>query len=337
MERCRADLAEAYPAEAFLPVARGADGEWPDVLADFGADLVCHPSPYELSDFRYNARWCVGRPVLPVYVNYGYPCTAFALFAMGLTNFAFQWKVFLESDAALASYRSVSPVAGCNGVVAGDLKLDPLASFPRNPGPRRRVLLCPHHSVGGGANDVLALSNFLRYADFFAELPARFPELDFLFRPHPFLFPVLERPKFWGPEKCAAWRERFLAHPNAAWSSGGDPVADFAASDAIVQDCASFLAEWMFTGRPCCYLLKSEADLSKFLPVGRECLARCTVAYDEAAIAAFLRDVVLGGRDALAEEREAFRRGLGVNFPHAAEAALRSIRDGLGLGPRASG
>ena len=123
-ERCRADLAEAYPAEAFLPVARGADGEWPDVLADFGADLVCHPSPYELSDFRYNARWCVGRPVLPVYVNYGYPCTAFALFAMGLTNFAFQWKVFLESDAALEAYRSASPVAGCNGVVAGDLKTD---------------------------------------------------------------------------------------------------------------------------------------------------------------------------------------------------------------------
>ena len=331
MERCRAALAVSVPAEAFLPVACGADGGWPDVLSDFGADLVCHSSPYELSDFRYNPRWCVGRPFLPVYANYGYPCTAFALPVLGLSNYAFQWKVFLESEAALGAYRSASPVAGCNGVVAGDMKMDALAAAPRNPGPRRRVLLAPHHSVGGGANGVLSLSNFLRFADFFAELPARFPELDFLFRPHPFLFPVLSRPKFWGPAKCAAWRERFLAHPNAAWSGGGDPVADFAASDAIVQDSASFLAEWMFTGRPCCYLLKSPEDVSEFLPVGRECLARCTVACDEAAIDAFLRDVVLGGRDDLAAEREAFRREIAVNFPHAADAALASIKRDLGI------
>ena len=332
MERCRAALATSIPAEAFLPVARGADGEWPDVLSDFGADLVCHPSPYELSDFRYNPRWCVGRPFLPVYVNYGYPCTAFALPIMGLSNYAYQWKVFLESDAALATYRSVSPVAGCNGVVAGDMKMDALAALPRPAGPRRRVLIAPHHSVEGGANDVLALSTFLIHADLFAELPARFPELDFLFRPHPFLFPVLARPKFWGPAKCAAWRERFLAHPNAAWTSGGDPIEDFAASDAIVQDCSSFLPEWMFTGRPCCYLLKSEADLAKFLPVGRDCLKCCTVACDAAAIEAFLRDVVLGGRDALAGEREAFRRTLMVNHPHAADAALGAIAAGLGIG-----
>ena len=49
------------------------------------------------------------------------------------------------------------------------------------------------------------------------------------------------------------------------------------------------------------------------------------------AIEAFLRDVVLGGRDALAAEREAFRRALAVNYPRAADAALRSIRDALGM------
>ncbi len=331
MERCRAALADAYPPEAFLPVSRGADGQWPDVLSDFGADLACHPSPYELSDFRYNPRWCVGRPVLPVYVNYGYPCTVFAPPVLASANYGLQWKVFLEGEAALESYRRASPWGGGNGVVAGDVKMDALAALPRPAGPRRRVLLCPHHSVAGGANDVLALSNFLRYADLFAELPARFPELDFLFRPHPFLFPVLARPKFWGPARCAAWRERFLSRPNAAWSDGGDPARDFAASDAIVQDCASFLPEWMFTGRPCCYLLRSEADRAKFLPVGLECLARCTVALDAAAIEAFLRDVVLGGRDGLAAEREAFRRAIAVNWPHAAAAALDDIRRGLGL------
>ena len=326
MERCLADLAANYPPDAFLSIFRRPDGQWPDILAEFGADIVCHPSPYDLSDFRYNPRWCVGRPILPIYVNYGYPCTAFALPVLGLSNYAYLWKVFLEGDDSLEAYRSVSPMAGCNGVVVGDVKMDALASATRHSSPRKRVLVCPHHSVEGGANNLLALSNFLRYADFFADLPARFPELDFLFRPHPFLFSVLAHPKFWGPAKCAAWRERFLMHPNAAWSQGGDAVADFAASDAIIQDCSSFLAEWMFTGRPCCYMLKSKDDVAKFLPVGRECLRHCTVAFDAATIDTFLRDVVLGGRDDLATARETFRRSIAVNWPHATDAALNAIR-----------
>ena len=71
-------------------------------------------------------------------------------------------------------------MSGRNGVVTGDMKMDALAALPQNPGPRRRVLVAPHHSVEGGANDILALSNFLRYSDFFASLPAKFPELDFV-------------------------------------------------------------------------------------------------------------------------------------------------------------
>ena len=338
MERCRAALAEAYPPEALLPVARGADGAWPDVLSDFGADLVCHPSPYELSDFRYNPRWCVGRPFLPVHVNYGYYRSVYDRHVMASRNYALFWKAFFECDATLAEYRERSILRGANAEVVGYVKMDPLASFPPNPGPRKRVMLCPHHSVEGGANDALALSNFLRYADLFAELPARFPELDFLFRPHPFLFPVLSRPKFWGPAKCAAWRERFLSRPNASWSPGGDCFPEFAASDAIVQDCGSYLVEWLYTGKPCCYLLKSETDLEKFAPLGKECLRRCHLAYDEAAIDRFLRDVVLGGRDALAAGREAFRKTVMVNYPHAADAALASIGEALGFvpGPPAS-
>ena len=329
MGRCRAALAEAYPAEAFLPVARGADGAWPDVLSDFGADLVCHPSPYELSDFKYNPRWCVGRPFLPIHVNYGYYRSVYDRHVMASRNYALFWKAFFECDATLAEYREHSVLRGTNAEVVGYVPMDALASFPPNPGPRKRVLLCPHHSVEGGANDALALSNFLRYADFLADLPARFPELDFLFRPHPFLFSVLSRPKFWGPAKCAAWRERFLAHPNAAWTDGGDHLREFAASDAIVQDCGSFLVEWFYTGKPCCYLLKSEADFAKFAPLGQDALRSCHLAFDASAIESFLRDVVLGGRDGLASKRESFRRLLMVNYPHAAEAAILSIRKGL--------
>lgn len=331
MEKCRAALSRVYPDEALFTVHRSQDGQWPDAIGEFGADIVCHPSPYDLSDFHYNPRWCVGREVLPIYVNYGYPCTYFATLVLALDNYARQWRVLLEGNAALAAYREASAIGGVNGIVVGSIKMDALAGISSENRVRKRVLICPHHSIVGGANSELQLSNFMRFADFFAELPAHFPELDFLLRPHPFLFPVLAHPKFWGPEKCTAWRKRFLSHSNAAWSEMGDPISDFAATDAIVQDCASFLADWMFTGKPCCYMLKPGDDLSNFLPIGRECLKRCHVARDESAIEKFLREVVIADRDPLAASRAVFRQEIAVNFPNAAEAALRSIRNDLGM------
>ncbi len=333
MERCRAALAATYPPESFLPIIRRPDGQWPDILAEFGADIVCHPSPYDLSDFRYNPRWCVGRPYLPIHVNYGYYRSLYDRHLMANRNYAVFWKAFFECDATLAEYREHSILRGANAEVVGYVKMDALATaspMVRN-GNRRRVMIAVHHSVEGGANDVLGLSNFLRYADFFADLPARFPDLDFLFRPHPFLFPVLARPKFWGPAKCAVWRERFLSHPNAAWSDGGDYFAEFASCDAIIQDCGSYLVEWFYTGKPCCYMLKSEADFAKFAPLGRECLHRCHLAYEQGEIETFLRRVVLNGQDDLAGERERFRKAVAVNHPHAADAALGAIVRGLGL------
>ena len=332
MERCQAMLAETYPAEAFRPVTRGADGQWPDILSDFGADIVCHPSPYELSDFKYNPRWCVGRRFLPIYISYSFSTSVFGYGVLGLRNYACFWKVFTECDATTKEYAEHSILKGANAETAGYFKMDALASarpWPRN-GTRKRVLIAPHHSVDGGTNDTLALSNFQRYADYFLALPERHPELDFVFRPHPFLFTVLSRPSKWGAKRVEDWIARMKAHPNVRWSDEGDYFPAFASCDAIVQDCGSYLAEWLYTGKPCCYMLKAPSDIdAKFTPTGKECLSHCYLAYDEAAIEKFLHDVVEGGCDPKAAARDEFRKTIMVNYPHAAETALRSIKQSL--------
>jgi len=335
IERCRAALAEAYPAEAFLPVARGADGAWPDVLADFGADLVCHPSPYELSDFKYNPRWCVGRSLLPIYISYSFSTSVFGYGVLSRLNYAWFWKVFVECDETAREYAEHSILKGANAETVGYFKMDSLASakpWPRN-GDRKRVLIAPHHSVKGGANDMLALSNFQRYADYFLSLPEKHPELDIVFRPHPFLFDVLSRPSKWGPKKVLRWVARMKAHPNVRWSGEGDYFPSFASCDAIVHDCGSFLAEWFYTGKPGCFLLKDPSDAAaKFTPLGKECLSHCYLACDEAAIETFLRNVVIGGSDPKAAARDAFRKTIMVNHPHAADTALAKIGWELGMG-----
>ena len=175
-------------------------GIWPDVIGDFGADIVCYPSPYDLSAFRYNPHWAVGRNFLPIYISYSFSTSLHGYGVYGRQNYAYFWKVFVECEANAKEYAEHSILKGANAEVVGYFKMDALASakpWPRN-GNRKRVLIAPHHSVEGGANDSLALSNFQRYADYFLALPEKHPDLDFVFRPHPFLFTVLAQPFKWG-------------------------------------------------------------------------------------------------------------------------------------------
>lgn len=326
MEACARELREAYPEDLVRKVTVDEFGAWPEVL--LGADIVCYPSPYELSSFRYNPRYAVGRDFLPICANYGFYRSVYDREVMGNQCYAYLWKAFFECEETLREYAAHSVLKGTNADLVGYIKMDALAwaMAAARPHARKRVLIAPHHSVEGGTNQMLALANFVGYADFFGALPDRYPEIDFVFRPHPFLFTVLSRPNQWGPERVAAYVAALKAKPNVVWCDAGDYFPAFAEADACVQDCGSWLVEWLYTGKPCCYMLKSPDDIGeKFAPLGQQCLGHCTLAYDEATIDAFIREVVIGGNDPKAEARKAFAQTIMVNWPHAADVALEHI------------
>lgn len=164
------------------------------------------PSPYEFSSFRYNPSRAGAAGLLGLHVNYGFYRSVYDRSVLAQENYARFWKVFLECDATLEEYRAHAAGSGDNAELVGYVKMDSLASAkpcPRN-GNRKRVLIAPHHSVEGGANETLALSNFQRYADYFLALPEKHPEIDFVFRPHPFLFRVLAHPSRCGGRRSTA-------------------------------------------------------------------------------------------------------------------------------------
>ena len=328
MARCAAEMAARVPKERLAVADTDEFGNWQEALE--GADIVCYPSPYELSSFRYNPRYAVGRDFLPITVNYGFYRSLYDRHVMQGQSYAYMWKAFFECDETLAEYRAHSAVGGANGDLVGYVKMDALAAVVPAPHARPRILVAPHHSVEGGTNKMLALSNFAAYSAFFAALPDRYPQIDFVFRPHPYLFKVLARPTQWGRQRVDEYIADLRAKPNVIWSDGGDYFREFAESDACIQDCGSYLVEYFYTGRPCCYMLKSPRDIdAKFAPLGRECLANCYIAYDTAAIDRFVADVVLGGKDPKREARAAFAKRIMVNYPRAAEVALAHIKDAL--------
>ena len=328
MEACEEEMRSAFPADRVLVVRPDEFGLWPDVLD--GVDIVCYPSPYELSTFRYNPRYSVGRAFLPICANYGFYRSVYDRHLMGGQSYAYMWKAFFECEDTLSEYRRYSAIGGGNGDLVGYIKMDRLASVKAEPHERRRILVALHHSVEGGTNKMLALANFIEYADYFSQLPDRYPDIDFVFRPHPFLFKILRDRGIWHPDRIAAYQVALRAKPNVVWSDGGDYFREFAESDGCIQDCGSYLVEYFYTGKPCCYMLKSPSDIAeKFAPLGQKCLERCYVAYDTDAIDGFMRDVIVGGRDTKAAARAEFAREVMVNYPNAADAALRHIKEAL--------
>lgn len=329
MDHCLEELGKDFSREYITGAKCDVDGLW-ETETD-NADIVCYPMPYDLSSYKYNPRYALEGDFLPVYVNYGYPCTRFAIDVMHLDNYAVFWKVFLENEYTAETYNEASVIGGINGVITGCVKLDRLASLGNlRQSNRKTLLICPHHSVEGGLNNLLALSNFLRLADYFKDLPARFPDIDFIFRPHPFLIKTLSSPKFWGEQKVAAYRAALVANRNLTWSDAPDYLREFAISDGIIQDCASFTVEYAYTGKPCCYILKTPDDIAKkFLPIGQDTLKSCYQAYTAEDIDQFISNVILNGKDPFRNARLDFCHKIMINFPHATETALKLIKSAI--------
>ncbi len=329
MDRCyEALLEENISAQRIIRAEKDELDRWSDVC--IGMDIVCYNSPYNLSFYRYLPRYAVGRAFLPIMVNYGFYRSKYDDKLLAMNNYEYLWKAFFECEETLAQYRRNSTIEGVNGDLVGYIKMDPLSTVPCEEHERKRILVALHHSVEGGNNKDLELGNMLRYSDYFLNLPGRYPEIDFVYRPHPHLFQLLTERKIWSEEKVEQYIAALKSKPNVIWSNGQDYFKEFAESDGCIQDCGSFLVEYFYTGKPCCYMLKDPGDIEgKFVELGKKCLEQCYISYDTDAIDSFIENVIIAGNDEKAEGRAALAKEIMVNYPHAAEAALESIKKAI--------
>ena len=296
------------------------------------ADLVFSSVLYEDQTLPDYAVERLSRRALVAIVYYGYGGLFFTNEQKTplLPNVTFAWRYFVSNEATRAMSVARNPALAASARAVGYCKMDRLASVRPHVRARRRVILCPHHTIDRDA-DGLALSTFLQHADMYLELPAQFPEIDFVFRPHPHLFPRLSTAKWWGAEKTDAYRAKMASFPNVEFQQGGDYFETFADSDALIHDCGSFLAEYFYTGKPQCYLLADDATVDRqFLPFGRKLLEHVERAYARGDVEAFIRRVVLSGDDPRKAARDAFAaREVCVNYPHATDAVLAEALKGI--------
>ncbi len=291
--------------------------DWYDVINE--ADIVCYPSPYIVSYSLYNPYYAVQKNILSIHINYGFFRSKYDRIIYNMDNYNNFWKVFLETEINFNEYKIYGQCEATNSIIVGYAKMDKLSDYIKNEKPRdrKRIVIAPHHSVDGGANQSLSLSNFERYATLFLELPQKYPDIDFVFRPHPVLFTVLRKSNKWGDEKVDNYLNKMKSFPNVTYSTEGDYLEIFANSDGIIQDSGSFLVEYFYTFKPCCYMLKSPNDISdKFNELGVKCLEHVYIAYDEKQITNFIENVI-NNNDYMKEDRIKFaKKEIMINYPN---------------------
>lgn len=289
-------------------------------------DIVFFDNPYPaMAHYFHHVDHFIKQKKLTCFQNYG-----FFTLKYGLSHIAKQpfynkcWKIFVDSYETYNELKIHQPLKAANCFVSGYCKMDNLSNYTSKNCNRKKILLCPHHTINMKA---LQISNFLKYSDFFLELPKIFPEIDFIFRPHILLFWTLKH--YWGENKTEQYLNSLLSNSNVIYDSDmTDYFQNFVDSDAIIHDCGSFTAEYLFTGKPSCYMLQNKEDIyNKFLNIGQKCLENYYHAYCKEDIINFIQSVVIEEKDELKEQREKFSNYLKINYPNVGETTLKYLQD----------
>lgn len=292
--------------------------------------IVCFSNPYELyAHVFHRATYFLNKDVLMLYANYGFPVLKFWNQVIHTDFYNYMWKVCIESESNLRFLKEQEAIKGKNGYVTGYMKMDSLANHVPAVKERKKVLICPHHTVWGW--ETLNISNFLQYADLFIELPKRFPQVDFVFRPHPLLFDNLLAHNIWTQEEIDDYLAQLQQSPNIVYDKSGDYFQTFADSDAMIHDCGSFIAEYLYTEKPCCYMMRSlEQTRATLLPLGVACMDQYYHATQAQDIIDFIQKVVIDGDDPMKAQREAFsRQELKQYYPNASDRLLDMLKKEL--------
>lgn len=274
-------------------------------LRDINPDIVSYTQPYNIGyhpwlidSFKENSIF--------IYTPYGVSVSEGRYFYdTYLTNIA--WKVFVGSRMEKEYLDRCLSVNHGNQVVTGYTIYDKLNKPVKEKNPwnsdKKRVIWAPHHSLDDRFS--FSSSNFERICDHMVNIAKKYAgSIEFAFKPHPVLKErLIEK---WGLQKTEEYYQKWARMPNT-FICDGSYAELFAYSDGLIHDCASFVCEYLLTGKPALYVVKdSNVPDGVSNEIGIRCFRLHYQAKEEDEIERFIDTVILRGEDGLKEERDAF-------------------------------
>lgn len=303
------------------------EDEYYDYTDNF--DVIYFNNPYDNMAHQYHKIvFAAQKNVLPLYVTYGYEVSShFTRARQAGDEINSLWRCYTDTTYSYDDYCKYESRSGRNVKLVGYSKMDNLYGYlsKKSVLDRKKILISPHHTVG---NKELPLSNFLDYYSLFLKLPLMFPEVDFIFRPHPLLFVTLVNKGIWTWEQVDDYISE-LTRLGVAYSQGGDYFSVFSEADAIINDSGSFTVEWLFTGKPGCFMRSSKLKDRSLTTLMRKALSEYTIAYSESDIISFVDKVRKEETDQTYHMKEWVKENIAINYPNVADKIIEDLSEQL--------
>lgn len=284
-------------------------------------DVVYMVSPYEGDKHKFHtASYLSTKNLLPFYIQYGICNVKFGTKVIAaILGINFLWKVFLNNKFDFDDFKKYELVSGKNTIISGYAKMDDFVNLKKSPSNKKRIIIAPHHSVKGTA---LQISNFLYYYDLLLELPKMFPNIEFIFRPHPHLFINLLNYGFWSQKDI----DEYIAKIKniMTYSVGGDYLQIFANADGIVHDCASFISEWLYNGKRGCYVSFDGNIFNEVSKLGKLSLSLYDIAKNKDDIIAYIKRIENGINEDINLDK--VKDSIMVNYPNSSQFIVDEIK-----------
>ena len=281
-------------------------GPW--LRTEINPDLIFYPQPYEwlfLNELDYSYH----QDRLIAYVPYG----ALTLYETWIYNTRFvynAWRIYYQSRYNKAIARKICYNRGLNVRTSGYISTDDFALMcpedvwkPQDKA-KKRIIWAPHFS-GMRQPNWLNRGAFKWLCFAMQTIATTYKDtVQFAFKPHPKLLSELYDNPDWGKEKADAYYAWWAEGENTQLETG-QFISLFKTSDAMIHDCNSFMADYLLTGKPVMFtadnLEETAGQLDRF---GKAALYSHYLGKDVDAVVAFIDDVVLGGNDPKAAERQ---------------------------------
>ena len=234
------------------------DGEYLD-LSTFKPDIVFYQQPWDVP--KNNTPDKVSEYALTCYCNYGSQVLEYPKEYMPKFH-KFLWLYICENDLNIKRFESYQKGNSKNCVSFGYPKLDVYmenhdidpSRYWKEP-EKIKIIYAPHHSFDKAH---INIATFLQNGKFMLEMAKKYSDTTtWIFKPHPRLKYVIESTKYMTKKEIEKyWQE---------WDTVGKVCEDgdywdiFRTSDLMITDCASFLIEYLPTGKPLLRLNNTKA------------------------------------------------------------------------------
>lgn len=167
----------------------------------------------------------------------------------------------------------------------------------------KKVIWAPHWTIDRDC--FFGASTFLQVAEHMLKIAKQYEDkIQFAFKPHPTLYKKLCEHSDWGQERTDAYYQQWQDMPNTQLELGAYTDL-FLQSDAMIHDCGSFSVEYLYTDKPCMFLMEKEMrNLNRMTSDALNCHVKGISAED---ICRFLNEEVLHGRDTMKRKRAEYR------------------------------